>query len=263
MTAAASSTSTTPEEVTAAAAGDGASSHRALGGGGSSAAQKGEEMLFYVGGVALLTLLVNGTSAGWLLSKLSMTAPSRASRHIDPHVAARMARACRAKLNEMMVLMANRTPLFDETRGVVDGAAARADFTARVEQFSTALREAEQAIARERRMRATPGVSDRKLAAAEKAGTLIGDALTGGGGGGGGGGSPIDELRLLVRSVFVRCVRAQYAELVEARIMPDGSKAVRVLLYSCDVAEDGLAAASAAGGGGHYRPQLWGEIERF
>ena len=35
-----------------------------------------------------------------------------------------------------------------------------------------------------------------------------------GGGSGGGGGSPIDELRLLVRSVFVRCVRAQYAELV-------------------------------------------------
>ena len=45
--------------------------------------------------------------------------------------------------------------------------------------------------------------------------------------------------------------------------MPDGSKAVRVLLYSCDIAEDGLAAASAAGGGGHYRPQLWEEIKRF
>ena len=42
----------------------------------------------------------------------------------------------------------------------------------------------------------------------------------------------------LVKEIFVRCLRVQYWQMIDAGSLPTSSEAARVLLASCDVAQD-------------------------
>ena len=179
----------------------------------------GEELLFYVGGLAMLTLVVNGTLSGALLAKLGMTERSPASKYLDPHLSGKMARACQKAFKDSQEHI-DHIGLPDKLRRQVI-----LHLSDRVREYSTCLRDADELI----RCEETPKAADSYAETSE---------LT------------------LARSVFVRCVRECYMEMIEVGMLPQGSQAARILLSSCEIAADQ----------GHVAEKLvlWpGSVEKF
>lgn len=147
------------------------------------------QLLFYVGGIALLTLLVNGTSSGVLLDRLGMCAPSPAARHLDPHVEASLARDCVVAYSGVIAHIPASVTRYRP--GGSDSGSGGLPFRTMVERFSSGLREADAAIAAE--------ATSRHALAASGGGGTSGESSA----------SVEDELPALLRAVLVRCLDAQ------------------------------------------------------
>ena len=63
----------------------------------------GSAVLFYVAGIALLTLLVNGTTMEWLLTKLGLSEVSRASAQAFDFATLELAHSMKRLVSKMKV----------------------------------------------------------------------------------------------------------------------------------------------------------------
>jgi NhaP-type Na+/H+ or K+/H+ antiporter len=224
----------------------------------------GAQIVFHVGGMAFLTLAVNGTTVAPLLKYLGMTTPSASSERLfelmEHHVKGRMREE---------YVKRTMAALADASGGPVtsaDDAAKRNSSVATYAEHSRAAVEGAVSVLSVRSpdtraggRRLDPGgavVNGRPqleplhgmLSKSER--NIVKEL----------GGEAIDfadmrswsgkgitksEQLLDMRRMFLRSVRAAYWEMVEENVLPKRSRAVRCLMTSIDFAMDGAGAGIA------------------
>jgi sodium/hydrogen exchanger 10/11 len=195
----------------------------------------GTQITFHVGGMAFLTLAVNGTTVAPLLRYLGMTRPSANSERLfelmEHHVKGRMRgeyrartkaaadghhgggtyeKHSRASVEDVVSALCITSPIAVPVRALgMDAASAAAATSASANSAADLVRELGEGD-----LSAVPGSW---LGASEQ-----------------------EQLRDM-RCVFLRAVRAAYWEMVEESVLPKSSRAVRCLMSSVSFAMDDCA----------------------
>lgn len=192
----------------------------------------GSQVVFMVGGMAVLTLLINATTCELLLRKLGLNAPNHAKEVLLEKVESRVLSATRRKLDALrsepgfyqdceVGAIEDLIPSLRLDHPVEEeGAGGAKSFVARNSMFVTTEKVKKAGSVRKFALRDPSGPSDSD----------------------GGGSSTVDSLKLdprmvcVVREVFLHVVRVNYQEQVEAGRLSGRGPTARALFSSVDLA---------------------------